>query len=164
MLVNANNNDYFSCLKPQGPCYLQLIVSAFRHITLLADRVKNWSLHTRYVVMSAPAKGNNLGCMRGSGKCQHLPLKELNQHKISPVNTTERAPSVQGNTVCLVSAGNVIFSAISLVCGSDDRCQSTPIVYNFDSKRWRRKMGLTLVLWQTFCKIHLVQQNWEDGQ
>lgn len=76
----------------------------------------------------------------------------------------ERAHSVQGNTVYLVSAGDVIFSAISLVRGFDDRCQSTPIIYNFDSKHWRRKMGLTLVLWQTFCKIHLVQQNWEDEQ
>lgn len=68
---------------------------------------------------------------------------------------------VQGNLSCLVSTGDVIFSAVSLVCGSGDRCQSTPIIYNFDSSR---KMSLTFVLWQTFCNIHLVEQNWEEGQ
>lgn len=96
-------------------------------------------------------------------QCQHLPLKELNQHKIS-VNTTERAPQLAGKHCVSCSAGDSIFSAISLACRSDDRCQSTPIVYNFDSNAGGGKwVCFFLSLWQTFCKIHLVQQNWEDG-
>ena len=161
-MVNANNNDHFSCLKLQGPSYFQLIVSALCHVTVC------W--HSKELVLTdslcgdgaAFAKWNNLRFTWRSSNCRHLPFKGLNQHKISLVNTMERnSRCLQGNILCLVSPGDVIFSAVSLVCASGDRCQSTPIIDSFDSSR---KMSLTFVLWQTFCNIHLVEQNWEEGQ